>query len=577
MIRGIKIRNFRSLKDVEISLEEDITVLIGENDSGKTSIVDALKIMFENEKPEIDDFYWGTDEIYIEVELNDDRSFIKKFSKDSDNNIQPKTMVRFSHEFLERIKDEVNSESFNSLTDDDKRKKLFRYARELGVQFKSNIKTDNLKDRVVDRIDELLESEDAIESNIPNYNIYFLDGKHFENVSRFFQEVFFKEKSRDIWYEEVEEGKTIENIIKEKLKKYAENLKDEIEERGIKDKLKNFLPELNDISINPVFELRDINIGVKVQLLEKDGREILVEKKGDGTKRRITMALLEYKKSKEEEPALYVFDEPDTHLHVKAQVELLDIIRQFSENGKQVIITTHSPFIMNAVKPRQIRLLSLKNGETKVKFTSKDKDIERILRSLGIENINLFFSKRIIIVEGETEEVFISLIYEKLFGRSLYSNLVKIIKRNGITDVPRFAEVLLEFVKPEDIFILIDNDADEETEDLIEKLKIPDENKFVVGHKEFEDAFDAEVIYESWKRFVENKGKRIGDGWTIENIKSLKEKCIKEKKKFSEELRKLNKGCPISMKKPKFAQALAEYCEEEYIPRDILELLKKLR
>ena len=252
--------------------------------------------MFENEKPEIDDFYWGTDEIYIEVELNDDRSFIKKFSKDSDNNIQPKTMVRFSHEFLERIKDEVNSESFNSLTDDDKRKKLFRYARELGVQFKSNIKTDNLKDRVVDRIDELLESEDAIESNIPNYNIYFLDGKHFENVSRFFQEVFFKEKSRDIWYEEVEEGKTIENIIKEKLKKYAENLKDEIEERGIKDKLKNFLPELNDISINPVFELRDINIGVKVQLLEKDGREILVEKKGDGTKRRITMALLEYKK-----------------------------------------------------------------------------------------------------------------------------------------------------------------------------------------------------------------------------------------------------------------------------------------
>jgi len=136
---------------------------------------------------------------------------------------------------------------------------------------------------------------------------------------------------------------------------------------------------------------------------------------------------------------------------------------------------------------------------------------------------------------------------------------------------------LLEFVKPEDIFILIDNDADEETEDLIEKLKIPDENKFVVGHKEFEDAFDAEVIYEAWKRFVENKGKRIGDGWTIENIKSLKERCIKEKKKFSEELRKLNKGCPISMKKPKFAQALAEYCEEEHLPEDILELLKKLR
>ena len=69
-----------------------------------------------------------------------------------------------------------------------------------------------------------------------------------------------------------------------------------------------------------------------------------------------------------------------------------------------------------------------------------------------------------------------------------------------------------------------------------------------------------------------------GLDWTIENIKSLKERCIKEGKKFSKKLREeLNKGCPISMKKPKFAQALAEYCEEEHLPEDILELLKKLR
>jgi len=576
MIKKMVVKKFRSLKDVEISFEDDITVLIGENDSGKTSIVEALKIMFENKKPEIDDFHWNTDEIHIEVETND-MSFIKKFSKNSDNGIQSKTMVRPSPEFLEKAREDINSSDFNSLLDEDKRKKLIKYARVLGVQFRGNIGTDTLKNRVVSKIEELLlDSEGTIEGDIPYYNIYFLDGKHFENISKFFQEVFFKEKSGVIWYEEVGEGKTIEDIIREKLDEYAGNLKAEIEERGIKDKLKSFLPELTEISVKPVFEPRDINIDVEVQLLEDGDRKIRVEKKGDGTKRRITMALLEYKKAKEEEPSLYVFDEPDTHLHVKAQVELLSIVRQFNEGGKQVIIATHSPFIMNSVKPRQIRLLSLKDCETKVKPISTSRDVEWTLRSLGIENVNLFFSRRILIVEGETEETFIPLIYEKLFGSNLYSVLVKVINRKSITDVPRFAEVLSEFVKPEDIFILMDNDADKETIGIIKQLEIPEENVFVVGHKEFEDAFEAEVIYEAWKRFVEDRGKRIGEEWTIENIERLRDECVREGRKFSEELRSLSRGCLESMKKPKFAQALAEYCEKEHLPDEINELLTRL-
>ena len=289
------------------------------------------------------------------------------------------------------------------------------------------------------------------------------------------------------------------------------------------------------------------------------------------------MALLEYKKAKEEELSLYVFDEPDTHLHVKAQVELLSIVRQFNESGKQVIIATHSPFIMNSVKPRQIRLLSLEDGETKIKPITTSRDVEWTLRSLGIENVNLFFSRRILIVEGETEETFIPLIYEKLFGNSLYSVLVKVINRKSITDVPRFAEVLSEFVKPEDIFILMDNDADEETIGIIEELEIPEENVFVVGHKEFEDAFEAEVIYEAWKRFVENRGKRIGEEWTIENIERLRDECVREGRKFSKELRSLNRGCLESMKKPKFAQALAEYCGRNDLPEKIAKLLERLR
>jgi len=103
---------------------------------------------------------------------------------------------------------------------------------------------------------------------------------------------------------------------------------------------------------------------------------------------------------------------------------------------------------MNSVKPRQVRLLTLKDGETKVKTISESKEVEKILRSLGIENIDLFFSRKILIVEGETEEKFIPLIYEKLYGRNLHSDLVKIINREGLLNISRFAEVLLKFIKP---------------------------------------------------------------------------------------------------------------------------------
>jgi predicted ATP-dependent endonuclease of OLD family len=68
VIRKIAVKNFRSLKDVVIDFEEDITVLVGENDSGKTSVVEVLKILFDNKSVEIDDFSYGKDEIYIEVD-----------------------------------------------------------------------------------------------------------------------------------------------------------------------------------------------------------------------------------------------------------------------------------------------------------------------------------------------------------------------------------------------------------------------------------------------------------------------------------------------------------------------------
>ena len=389
---------------MEIPFERDITILVGENDSGKTSIIDVLKAIFENKSVEPDDLYYGTEKILIEIEI-DELPFILEFKKYKDT-IQSKTMVKLDKNYLKKLEVELNSDNFKSLTEEEKRNRLVNYANILGVEFRGNIGTTSLEERTLERIEEISNSKDKnIEGSIPDRNVYFLDGKHFEDISIFFREMFFKEIRKEIWNERIE-GMTIEDIIIKKLENYSVTLQIQIEKKGIKDKLKDYLPELTEIIIRPIFEPQSVNIGVNVQLLEGKN-EISIDKKGDGTKRRVTMALLEYEKSmQQKEPSLFVFDEPDTHLHVRAQVELLNIVHQFCDDGKQIIIATHSPFILNSAKPRQIRLLSLENRETKLTPISSDEEVEWTLRSLGIENIHLFFSKSIIIVEGDTEEVF---------------------------------------------------------------------------------------------------------------------------------------------------------------------------
>lgn len=341
------------------------------------------------------------------------------------------------------------------------------------------------------------------------------------------------------------------------------------------EKIKEFLPNLTSISVDPVFETKDLSINVIVKMLEGE-QEILITKKGDGTKRRITLALLDYNSIGDTDiPNIFILDEADTHLHVKAQLELMNTMNKFISNGKQIVITSHSPFLINSCKPEQIRLLKNTNNQSQMTYLRRDEDVITLVKSLGIENMYLFFAKKIIIVEGETEEKFIPIMYNKLFGSNLYSNMIKVINAKGINNVPGFTSAILELINKENIFTLIDNDADETTLELIEKLSLNESNKFQVGIKEFEDSFEPETIYESWKVYVESCGKRIGEFWREDLITQKKDDCLREGKKFSSELRVLNSGSK-KMDKISLGIALGNHCSEEKLDGNLKRLLYSL-
>ena len=48
----LKLKNFRKYENLEVSFKDGLNVLIGENDSGKTTIIDAIRILLGTQSHE---------------------------------------------------------------------------------------------------------------------------------------------------------------------------------------------------------------------------------------------------------------------------------------------------------------------------------------------------------------------------------------------------------------------------------------------------------------------------------------------------------------------------------------------
>ena len=146
---------------------------------------------------------------------------------------------------------------------------------------------------------------------------------------------------------------------------------------------------------------------------------------------------------------------------------------------------------------------------------------------------------------------------------------------DGVQNIAGFSRAILELHNPERIFILCDNDASPELQDLINRLSIPLQNKYFVGEKEFEDAFDSCLIFRVWSEYHVACSKALPPNWTTENIQTLKEQCLQSGSKFSKELRKLNEGGK-ALTKPILGSNLGERLNKSQLPLKLQNLIDNL-
>ncbi len=108
-----------------------------------------------------------------------------------------------------------------------------------------------------------------------------------------------------------------------------------------------------------------------------------------------------------DENSLILLDEPDSHVHVSKKKEIVKMLSQYS--NRENVITTHSPTLAHHFDNKHITMLSrLPSGDAKIESKEKQEvvhDITNGIWSYMEQNIFLNSSKDILLVEGKTDEI----------------------------------------------------------------------------------------------------------------------------------------------------------------------------
>lgn len=224
-----------------------------------------------------------------------------------------------------------------------------------------------------------------------------------------------------------------------------------------------------------------------------------------------------------DELALLLIEEPEAHLHPQLQDRVMDLLKQHSkeladgERRVQVVMTTHSPSLVSSADIETMTMVHkgqtypLSSGHTKLQKT----DYAFLQRFLDATKANLFFARGVMMVEGPAEAILLPTLADAC-GRSFSKHGVSIVNV-GHTGLYHYARILQrqnpnpEYPVP--VVCLTDRDIVPDTANTyVEKPK---------KGKRFEADYDAKGIADLVQRKKDRAqgGKTIvcvSDRWTLE-------------------------------------------------------------
>lgn len=205
-----------------------------------------------------------------------------------------------------------------------------------------------------------------------------------------------------------------------------QQLVDEMSERLL-EPLRIFIPSLQDVKIKLDLEepLHWLSEGL-IDVIIDDGIATSIRNKGDGIKSLVALALLKDKPTLAGASVIAI-EEPESHLHSGAIHGLVDVIHKISQNS-QVIITTHNPLFVQQNKVQSNILVENRTARPA-------KSISEIRSLLGVlPSDNLRNARFVIVVEGENDVIALGKIlpcFSKKVAEALQNNQIVIKSMGG--------------------------------------------------------------------------------------------------------------------------------------------------
>jgi CRISPR-associated exonuclease Cas4 len=527
-IETVQISNWRSIKNLSIKFQ-DLMVFIGQNNHGKSNILSALLFFFGEIKHQDLDFNKGSQELHVEISFNgldeSDKTTFRKYLT-SDNKIRVRKSAYISgsfeyHGYIENPAEEYLQESN-------------------AASFAKREIAETLPFHPFLPATGRLSKQDIIDAQIQYINqnregivfSYELEESNFlglKSVAKgIFGNVYFipaiKDASEDFSSKESSAfGKLFSGIIqsmsdnnsdwkdtKEKLVSLfgSLNLHDENGQHNpsrpaelssfeelISLELESWGARIN-VEISPP-NIDDV-FKANTQVWVDDGVRTDIRRKGHGLQRAMVFALIKVlsNQSTPEDQAsssrsasdssYFILEEPELYLHPQAQRAMFDSLIDLSNSNNQVALCTHSSALISVENYKSICMVR-KESEivgTEIRqctediFTGDKKKDFSLSYWINPDRSELFFAKRVLLVEGQTEKIIIPRLAKKL---DIFKHEYTLVDCGSKANIPLYCLLLNKFNIP---YIAI-YDKDHQTRKSEQDLNVADKSS-----QDIENAID---------------------------------------------------------------------------------------
>ncbi|MBI2886620.1 MAG: AAA family ATPase [Chloroflexi bacterium] len=364
MITRLRVENYKSLKDFDLRLKP-LTVFVGANNAGKSNILDCFSLLADliNQGAGAIHSRGGFRDLVWNGEINRSISFI------FEGVVEWKGKHNFTYH-LELVGGpdhfSIAKEQFSVIVDGEPRP-LLRQEPQGGVTLlnEDGVATNFFNG---DRSSPSLRVTPSIAPN--SFTALFVKG-----VSQWTRFSFESSKMqvppparRETTLEQA--GANLSAVLHTLQTEYPRDF------QRVKEALQVVVPELEDL-YTPLTEGGQTLVRIREQGLSFATPLWALS---DGTLHALAILASLYVPTP---PPILCFEEPENFVHPRVLEVFLDAFQDISSRG-QVLISTHSPYLVNLLRPENLVIVEKVNGATKARPASKQRGIKEALRVLGL-------------------------------------------------------------------------------------------------------------------------------------------------------------------------------------------------